>query len=398
MARRRHNGQGCLFQREPGGAFIARWYDHGGRRRDVSTRTTDRRAAERILAKYVADAALRRGGVVDASKDRFIEAGRQALADHVADYIAHCRRVGQDESAVDTKEAKLRALLDGTGAARLSDLTADALERHLWALQQAGKAPRTVNHTRQVAVAFVNWARNTGRAESNPLSIVPKMDENIDRRRVRRPLSDDEFIRLLEVAEPRGRKAWYMAAALAGLRRGDLCRLTWGAVDFTAGTITIADGKAKRVDVLAMNTQLAAELKARRDGAVALPTAKVFPEEVTTMTTAKDLLRAGLAHREIVTDARGEPVMIGKGKRQRPKTRLTTADDQGRVVDLHALRTTLGTNLALAGVAPQVAQRIMRHSDYKTTLKHYTVLGVVDTAKAVNALPSVEREVLASQA
>ena len=61
-----------------------------------------------------------------------------------------------------------------------------------------------------------------------------------------------------------------------------------------------------------------------------------------------------------------------------------------RRLDVHAMRTTLGTNLARAGVAPQIAQRIMRHSDYKTTLQHYTVLGLTDTAGAIASLPSIE--------
>ncbi len=59
------------------------------------------------------------------------------------------------------------------------------------------------------------------------------------------------------------------------------------------------------------------------------------------------------------------------------------------MIDLHALRTTLGTQLARAGVAPQIAQRIMRHGDYRTTLKHYTVLGLTDTAGAVERLPGI---------
>ena len=81
--------------------------------------------------------------------------------------------------------------------------------------------------------------------------------------------------------------------------------------------------------------------------------------------------------------------MVGSGKRARPKTRIVTEDADGRVIDLHALRTTLGTQLALEGVAPQIAQRIMRHSDYKTTLLHYTVLGLTDTARAVHGLRGI---------
>ncbi len=391
MARRRQRsrGTGTLFKREGRGSWIASWYDHTGKRKERSTRTTDKAAAERILAKRVADAALRRDGVVDASKDRYAIEGRKPLTDHVDDYIAHCRHAGHAPRHVDQKASHLNRLREATGATRLIDLTADALERHLRAMRDTGLSARSMNFARQIAVAFVSWCVETGRAESNPLKVVPKLDESKDRRRVRRPLTDDELARLFAVAEDRGRKAWYLTAALAGLRKGDLQRLTWADVDSAEGTITIRGGKANRTDVIPMHPQLAEELNQRRDDALAMPTARVFPQAVTTVTVLKDFLRAGLAHREIVTDAKGKPVMIGKGKRQRPKTRIVAEDAEGRTIDLHALRTTLGTNLARAGIAPQVAQRIMRHADYRTTLKHYTVLGLADTAKAIESLPTI---------
>ena len=56
----------------------------------------------------------------------------------------------------------------------------------------------------------------------------------------------------------------------------------------------------------------------------------------------------------------------------------------GCVVDLYSLRVTVGTLLACAGVASQVVQRIIRHSDNKTTQRHYTVLGLTDTAAAIS--------------
>ena len=389
--RQRGNGQGSLFKRGGRGPWHMSWFDHDGKRHTATSGTTDKAAATRILAKRVEGVALRRGGVIDARKDRFSVEGRKPLADHMTDYIAHCRHVGQAPRHVDQKETHLGRLRELVGASRLGDLTADGLERYMRSQLDGGLSARTANFARQIAVAFASWCVKTGRLESNLLAVAPKLDEQRDRRRVRRPLSDDELARLLDVAEARGRKAWYLAAVLAGLRKGDLQRLRWCDIDFDEGTITIAEGKAKRVDVIPMHPQLTDELCRRRDDAMATPRAKVFPQTVTDMTRQKDFLRAGLAREVVVTGDDGKPIMVGKGKRQRPRTRIVTEDAEGRVIDLHAMRTTLGTNLARAGVAPQIAQRIMRHSDYKTTLKHYTVLGLTDTAKAIGELPSIGR-------
>ena len=47
--------------------------------------------------------------------------------------------------------------------------------------------------------------------------------------------------------------------------------------------------------------------------------------------------------------------------------------------------------LARQGAKPQVVREIMRRSDYKTTLKHYTVLGLSDTGGEINELPDIGR-------
>ncbi len=389
MARRRTNGSGSLFRKAPRGAWIASYWDHRGKRREHSTRTTDRQTAERILSKLVADDALRRDGVIDPRDDRFATEGRKPLAEHIAAYITHCRHAGQAPHHVGQKATQLEAMIAGGRVSRLSDLTADALELHLSAIKDRGLSARSVNFARQIAVAFYAWCVKTGRAESNPLRVVPKQDETRDRRRVRRPLTDDELTRLLAVARDHGREAWYLAAALAGLRKGDLQRLTWSDVNFTDSTLTLRHGKARRIDVVPMHPQLADALSQRLSDSPAMPTMKVWPTTVGDVTRQKDFLRAGIARRVPVLDAEGEPVKIGTGKRERIKTRIVAEDDEGRVIDLHALRTTLGTQLARAGVTPQIAQRIMRHSDYRTTLKHYTVLGLTDTAAAIDRLPSI---------
>ena len=388
MAKRRSKGSGSIFKRDVGGPWHLSYYDHTGKRRTCSTRTTDRRAAERILSKHVANTALMREGVIDPRQGRFSDEDRRPLAEHIQSYLDHCVRAEQAAKHIAEKRRHLTRILMGTGATRLSELTADLLERHLYDLRESGLSARTVNFARQSAVAFLNWLVRSGRVESNPLAIVAKLDESRDRRLVRRPLTDDELGRLLDTV-PACRKAWYLGAALAGLRRGDLQRLSWGDVDFHAGTITIRYGKARRVDTLSMHRQLASELKRLHAEHPALPTARVFPTSVTALTVQKDFLRAGLARREAVTDDDGEIVMIGKGSRRRPKTRIVTTDEEGRTIDLHALRTTLATNLVRRGTPSQITQRIMRHADIRTTQRHYIVLGLADTAAHLDALPDI---------
>jgi len=389
MKRQRGRGQGSLYKRNSNGCWIASWYDHDGKRRTQTTRTTDKAAADRILNKRVSDASLRREGVIDARKDRFAIEGRKPLADHAEQYIEHCRRIGQDTRNVDQKERHLQRLREVTGIQRLSDLTADSLEHYMKAILDKGRSARTANHARQIAVAFASWCVRMNRLESNPLKVVERLDEQRDRRRERRALTDDELARLMEVAEQRGRKAWYPTAVLAGLRKGDLQRLKWCDIDFNENTITIREGKAKRVDVIPLHSQLADELRKRQAASLSTPQAKVFPQTVTDRTRLGDFLRAGLAREEVIVDDNGKPVMTGKGKRQRPKTRIVTEDADGRVIDLHAMRTTLGTKLARQGVPPQITQRIMRHSDYRTTDRHYTVLGLTDTSQAIESIPGI---------
>jgi integrase len=348
-----------VFRRHDAGAWLVSYFDHTGRRREHSTRTTDKKAADRIAAKLDADAALRREGVIDPRLDGYTVQDRVPLAQHVDAYIAHMEHAGRAPKHVKETERMLRRIMADTGAARLSELTVDRVESSIRALH-AKRSAQTCNLARMSAVAFMSWCVKSNRVRENMLKRLPRLNADRDRRTVRRSLTEAELTALLDVAGKHGRRAWYLMAALAGLRRGELTRLRWGSVDLGAGTLTISDGKAHRTDVLPIHPQLAAELATIRP-ALALPMAAVFPKPVPNSARRRDFKEAGIVWR----------------------------DAGDRVADLHSLRTTLGTTLARQGVAPQIASRLMRHGDVRLTMKHYTALGIVDTAGAILRVPSV---------
>lgn len=348
-------------KRDRNSKWMISYKDERGRFRVVRG-CADRQATEELARKLESDATLHRRGVLDPAAERFRQHAARPIDEHFAEYLEHCKHAGHSPMHVANKRAALRALLDGINAKRLADLEPNAVERHLRELRNIGRSARTVNDKRAHAVALLNWAVTTGRAASNPLRILPTLNEDTDRRRVRRALSDDELSRLLAVAGER--KAVYLLAARAGLRRGELKGITWADVDLSAGTLRVRAtiGKAKRDDELPLHPDAAAALAAARP-VNANATGRVFPRVPSIGRFYKDLQAAGIPRE----------------------------DAEGRVLDLHALRTTLGTGLARAGIVPQIAMKVMRHANVKTTLKHYTDLRIADAARAVAALPALKQ-------
>ena len=213
-----------IFKRHGKGPYLVQWTDHDGRRREKSTRTTDKRAAERIAADLESKAALRREGVVDPRADRYAEQARRPLADHLDAYRAHLEHLGRSKRHLGQSLGTIRRMAEDAGAGRLSDLTVAAVEGHLHHLRDSGRSARTVNYARAAAVAFMAWCEQTGRVEQNDLKRLERLDEQRDRRRVRRPLTGSEIASLLDVATQHGRRPFYLLAAWTGLRRRLLSR------------------------------------------------------------------------------------------------------------------------------------------------------------------------------
>ncbi|MFM9197055.1 MAG: site-specific integrase [Planctomycetia bacterium] len=67
---------------------------------------------------------------------------------------------------------------------------------------------------------------------------------------------------------------------------------------------------------------------------------------------------------------------------------IPKVDERGRRVDVHAMRTTFNTQLAVAGVNPRTAMAAMRVSSLDLVMKTYADEKHLDVTKAVNLLPA----------
>ena len=394
MAKRkskRGNGQGSLFKRTEGGAWIGAFYDHGGQRRTKTTGTTDKGAAQRILNQWVADAALRREGVIDVSTEATAMQARRPIGEHLADFKASLTAKGTGEQQAKAAHNRAKRIMDGCGFKTWGEVSASRVMSFLDALRQdkverdpktgeetsrkRGISAQTFNYYLGAAKQFGRWMVKDRRAADNPLAHLQGLNVRTDRRHDRRALTADELRRLIDTTASEGverqgvpaadRAAVYRVAAETGLRRSELASLTRASFDLNSdpATVTVAAAysKRRRDDTLPMRPSLAAFLGEHLAGK--LPSAPAFhvPGKYRAVEVLKDdLAAAGVAYCE-----------------------------DGKFADFHALRHTFITNLASGGVHPKTAQALARHSTITLTMDRYTHHYAGDDLAALDTLPDL---------
>jgi len=390
---RRGNGLGSLYKRGGRGNWRGAFIDADGRQKDRTTGTTDRAAAERILAKWIRDAQLRREGVIDSRAESLAAEGRRAIGEQVEAFIEAVQAKGVSGKRVKVLRARVARVIDDRQIRTMADLTAARVGQFVKGLQDGGTAARTVNGYLQAIKQFTRWAAGNGRIASDPLAGLSAM-KVVEVTRERRPLAADELRRLIDAAA--GGPAWmglsgqdramlYRVATGTGFRAGELRSLTAGAFDLDAVppavTVRAAYTKNRREARQPIRADLAELLRPwlagfGRDDRVF----EAMPEKLPAMVEA-DLRRARIKWR-------GESGTWRERHERAASDFLRACDGDGRVVDFHALRATYITALVKGGASVKVAQELARHSDPKLTMNTYTRLGVHDLAGALDGLPA----------
>jgi integrase len=305
------------------------------------------------------------------------------IAEHIAAYRQYL--ADQDDTPRHCAEqaSRLTRLCDGCGFRIAADLDAGQVSRWLGEQRRARKrfGAVTSNHYLVAVKAFSAWLFREKRAVTDPLESLAALDDRADRRHPRRPLSADEFGRLVDAARKStavvhglagpARAALYLAAAFTGLRAGELAALTpdWLDLDATTPTVTLraSDDKRRRGAVLPLHPELAAALRAHVAG---IPSGgRLWPGAWAEHFDAATMLRADLA-------TAGIPYV----------------DARGRYFDFHGLRHQFITSMARAGVPLTTMQRLARHSSPALTANIYTHLDVEgELAEGINRLPGTSR-------
>ena len=419
-----------IFQRGKGGTWYMDFVDGQGRpvRKAIGT---DKRVAELALRDKQLQSARRRTGLFPTVDNSITIADlrRKFEALYYPELRPSTRR--RMTYGLDCALAKL------TSAETVADLRPEAVQEYIRERRRE-VGDRTVGIELGCLNRLLNWASNPTMKiiAENPVKQVkapPRPNPMY-----RRALTGQECQALLAASPERYRQIWEMFL-LTGLRRGELCSLTWGDVDLKDGTITIRPENSKTnagrtipvhrrvleilsglhrehlADRKAAETRLAAgavpdqekgRLRAQAERRHVLVTASGLPWERATengkaqghlLQRFKDCcVKAGIVDQKAVEarkslresvlakKRRGESLTEGERWILRDPAPFRGCVSGG--VTLHALRRTFVTNLIRAGANIKTVAELAGHKDPKITLAIYAQFTSADLRGALSLL------------
>jgi integrase len=168
-------------------------------------------------------------------------AAEQSFGRLLDEWLAFGKSRGRSPSTLDGYRRKIDATIrPRLGSVRVAELSARMIDAFYSQLIEEGVSPATVKHYHRIISASLTQARKWGAVavnvamDSTPPSVQSK---------VFTVPSPDQVRSLIELAADSRSPEWatvITVAALTGLRRGELCGLQWGDVDWTAGAITVS--------------------------------------------------------------------------------------------------------------------------------------------------------------
>ena len=201
---------------------------------------TDKTAAQAMLLKLMQDAERRLVGLIDPATDQLI----RPITEHIEEYRTHLVANARSEKHVGETIRLIKGVVQECGYRLLADLQSggDLLEGHLAKRRAEGSAHRTINADLVAVRSFCRWLLTKKRLREDPTLGLHRLNVEEDRRRERRPLTDDESQRLIDAAfrstrEFKGltgkdRAVMYTLAQRTGLRRKELRSLKPGSFRF----------------------------------------------------------------------------------------------------------------------------------------------------------------------
>ena len=182
--------------------WIAEFTDENGKVQRVSTKTKNRSAAEKILARYETEIDRIKSGVVTREEISVAQKRGVTLDDALERF--RTKMVASGNTAAHTKATiqKVLQVMSESGIDSLISTRREVIERWIASeIQRSKRAPRTINSYIIAVKSFTQYLTDTNLLPVNPLKSIRKINQETEQRKKRRALTDDEIERLIASTE-----------------------------------------------------------------------------------------------------------------------------------------------------------------------------------------------------
>ena len=381
--------------------WIACFTDKDGKRRQKSTKATDRKKAQRIADGYEAVA---RNRMTAAQVQRVIaELYQEVTGDEMPsavtrEYFERWLDRRQPEVAASTNtfyRTKARDFLAFLGPKAERDLNEvtkqDVLDFRTAELDRV--SPKTTNH----GIKFLRMVFRSAREDSlildNPAEFVGTV--KLSSQSKRRPFTEDELRALLRQADAEWQSLVFFGLYTAQ-RLGDLTQLTWRSVDLPNKEIHMVTTKTDRVQNLPILSPLMKHIMSLPAGDD--PDQPIHPRACGIV--KKEGGRVSTLSRQFY-DLMANAGLVPKRTHKKRKGKDDAEEDEpdGRrrrkrmtPLSFHSLRHTATTMMKNAGQSPAIVEEFVGHDSAEMN-KIYTHIGIETMREAGNAsLPDLVGE------
>jgi integrase len=288
------------------------------------------------------------------------DAAQTSIADHFKAFLADLEAKGRSRNTLSKYRNCIPVLRKRCGWVLVRDITAQSFT--IWRTK-SDLRPKTLNDLLGAASSLLHWMERQQLILANPLRHVERVHDRSPRE-FRRALSPGDAQRLLNLAPPH-RATVYLMMLYTGLRSAEMKGLKWEDFDLEAKSpclrLPSSISKNRKSSVHNLGRELVAALQQFRP-ANSMPFEWAFKGKVPRVPTFKRDLEAA---------------------------KIPFEDERGRRVDIHSLRKSFGTMVAVSGASLRTGMELMRQSESRLTEKVYTDASHLPLLAAIDALPSL---------
>ena len=234
------------------------------------------------------------------------------------------------------------------GQTPLVKISAADLERLKAKMMEENRAPSTIKYAFAVISQVWTMAKRDGfTSGDSPTRLVSLPRRDNRRERFLTPKEAKRMLSRLKKQLPQAHDMCLLAL-YCGLRFGEIAGLDWQSVNFTEGTLSIRDPKAKRNRVAFMTPKVTEMLRERQAEAGLNPGGLLFPSR-----KGERIASASHALTRVMDEMFNEGV-----------------EDTRQRVCFHTLRHTFASWLVQRGVDLYKVKELMGHEDIKMTMRY----------------------------